>query len=201
MENRGVGTMDKEIFWDLIEKVGQASNSQGKFTKTINIELNKLSLEEILHFQFIYQTYEIAVLSVPSNLIWTAQFLINEGKCSNTYAFAGWLISQGKLSYMSTLKNADYLANIIVPNDKCAYADFRALGVSAYKKISGIGDKIYAKIENEFWLSTDRIDEKLIIENEIEFSQIIRNRDWNLNDIETILPNLHRRIKEKPSAR
>jgi hypothetical protein len=102
---------------------------------------------------------------------------------------------------MSTLKNADYLANIIVPNDKCAYADFRALGVSAYKKISGIGDKIYAKIENEFWLSTDRIDEKLIIENEIEFSQIIRNRDWNLNDIETILPNLHRRIKEKPSAR
>lgn len=193
--------MDKEIFWDLIETVGKASNSQRKFTNSINIELNKLSLEEILHFQFIYQTYEIAVLSVPSNLIWTAQFLINEGKCSNTYAFAGWLISQGKLSYMSTLINADYLANIIVHNDKCAYADFRKLGVTAYKKLSGIGDKIYTKIENEFWLSPDRIDEKLIIENEIKFSQIIRNRDWNLNDIETILPNLHRRIKEKPSAR
>jgi hypothetical protein len=48
MENRGTVIMDKEIFWDLIEKVGKASNSQRKFTNTINIELNKLSLEEIL---------------------------------------------------------------------------------------------------------------------------------------------------------
>lgn len=188
--------MDKDHFWELIDKLAQTSKSQGQFTKSLNIEFSKLPPEELLHFQFLYELYETAVVSAPSNLIWSALYLINGGRCSDTYAFAGWLISQGKLSYMSALKNADYLANLDVRKEKCAYANFRSLAAAAYKKTSGISDRAYAKIENQFCLSPERGAEKQIIENEIEFSPITRNRDWELSEIEAILPNLHRKLTQ-----
>ncbi|MBK9576525.1 MAG: DUF4240 domain-containing protein [Fibrobacteres bacterium] len=193
--------MDKDHFWGLIDKLALASNSQGKFTKSLNAELGKLSLEELLHFQFIYEIYEIAVLTARSNLIWSALYLINGGKGSDTYAFAGWLISQGKLSYMSALKNADYLANLDVKKDKCVYANFRSLAVAIYKRNSGVGHRVYAKIENQFWQSPERSAEKQAIESEIEFSPIVRNRDWELSEIEVVLPNLHGKLAQMPQER
>ncbi|WP_036154004.1 DUF4240 domain-containing protein [Maribacter forsetii] len=188
--------MNKELFWTIIEDVKEKSNSDNEqLTINFNKRLSVLSIEELLHFQFIYELYEIAIISVPSNLIWTAQFLINEGSYTNTYNFTGWLIIQGKKVYLDALANADTLAQINTPKNNCEYTELRLLAAKLYKEKTGIKKKAFQKVESDFWNKPETEKEQAEIKSEIVLSDIKRDRNWKIPDLEDVLPNLFKKVK------
>jgi len=96
--------MTVEIFWQLIEKARSiAGANDNAFASALQTELISLSEEDLLLFQFIYEWYEIMIIKQPSHLIWSALVLINGGYCTDTYGFAGYLITHGREAYEKTL--------------------------------------------------------------------------------------------------
>ncbi len=193
--------MNKEKFWSIIEEVKTDSNGNNrKLTGNFKKRLNCLSNEDLLHFQFIYEIYETAVISVPSNLIWTALFLMNGGVYSNTYNFAGWLIIQGKDIYMNALLNADTLAEAYTPENTYQYNKLRFLAAELYKEKTKLKIRAFQKIEHEFWEKQEIKQEATEIKNEITYSTVKRDRNWKISDLEMILPNLYKKSIEKEIA-
>ena len=92
--------MTIEIFWQLIEKARSiAGANDNAFASALQTELISLSEEDLLLFQFIYEWYEIIIIKQPSHLMWSALVLINRGYCTDTYGFAGYLITHGREAY------------------------------------------------------------------------------------------------------
>ena len=105
--------MTVEIFWQLIEKArNTAGTNDNAFASALQTELEALSEEDLLLFQFIYEWYEITIIKQPSHLMWSALMLINGGYCTDTYGFAGYLIVHGREAYEKTLADADFLATL-----------------------------------------------------------------------------------------
>lgn len=105
--------MTIEIFWQLIEKArNTAGTNDNAFASALQTELEALSEEDLLLFQFIYEWYEITIIKQPSHLMWSALVLINGGYCTDTYGFAGYLITHGREAYEKTLANPDFLATL-----------------------------------------------------------------------------------------
>ncbi len=193
--------VNKEKFWSIIEEVKTDSNGNNrKLTGNFKKRLNCLSNKDLLHFQFIYEIYETAVISAPSNLIWTALFLMNGGVYSNTYNFAGWLIIQGKDIYMNALLNADTLAEAYTPENTYEYNRLRFLAAELYKEKTKLKIRAFQKIEHEFWEKQEIKQEATEIKNEITYSTVKRDRNWKISDLEMILPNLYKKSIEKEIA-
>ena len=118
--------MTVEIFWQLIEKARSiAGANDNAFASALQTELISLSEEDLLLFQFIYEWYEIMIIKQPSHLMWSALVLINGGYCTDTYGFAGYLITHGREAYEKTLADADFLATLNPKKDKCNYKEVR----------------------------------------------------------------------------
>ena len=118
--------MTVEIFWQLIEKArNTAGTNDNAFASALQTELEALSEEDLLLFQFIYEWYEITIIKQPSHLMWSALVLINGGYCTDTYGFAGYLITHGREAYEKTLADADFLATLHPKKDKCNYKEVR----------------------------------------------------------------------------
>ncbi|WP_452231533.1 DUF4240 domain-containing protein [Lacinutrix sp. MEBiC02595] len=187
--------MNREIFWNIIEEAKGKSNGESeRLTENLNEKLSTLSVEDLLHFQFIYEIYEIAIISAPSNLIWTAQFLINKGLYTNTYNFAGWLIAQGKKTYLDALLNADTLVNTHTPEKECEYTELRLLGGKLYRQETGLKIKAFQKIESDFWKKPKSKVEQTEIKSEIILNNMKRDRNWKISDLQNILPNMYEKL-------
>ena len=78
--------MTVEIFWQLIEKARKtAGTNDNAFASALQTELEALSEEDLLLFQFIYEWYEIMIIKQPSHLMWSALMLINGGYCTDLW--------------------------------------------------------------------------------------------------------------------
>lgn len=184
--------INSDKFWETIEKANKLSQGNlDMFTKLIEKELSSWSYSQLYHFQIIYEEYELATVKYANNLIWSALILINKGYCTNTYGFAGWLISQGKNTYLETLKNPDYLAKTDASKDKCNYEGIRFVAINlAKEKMKG---KIKQKTEEmkPLWESDIFKSDQIKINSEIEYGNLNRNRDWKLKEMEPLLPDLY----------
>ena len=179
--------MTVEIFWQLIEKarstIGANDNT---FASALQTELEALSEEDLLLFQFIYEWYEITIIKQPSHLMWSALVLTNGGYCTDTYGFAGYLITHGREVYEKTLANPDFLATLNPKKDKCNYKEVRILAQKIYMERTKTKIRAFEKIYISVW-SKERQDE---ITQSLTINPEKRNRDWTLDELKELLPQL-----------
>ena len=179
--------MTVEIFWQIIEKARSiAGANDNAFALALQTELEALSEEDLLLFQFIYEWYEIMIIKQPSHLMWSALVLINGGYCTDTYGFAGYLIAHGREAYEKTLADADFLATLNPKKDKCNYKEVRRLAQHIYMERTKTKIRAFEKIYLEVWSKElqDEITQSLTINPEK------RNRDWTLDEIKEHFPQL-----------
>ena len=179
--------MTVEIFWQLIEKArSTAGTNDNAFASVLQTELEALSEEDLLLFQFIYEWYEITIIKQPSHLMWSALVLINGGYCTDTYGFAGYLITHGREAYEKTLANPDFLATLEPKKDKCNYKEVRRLAQKVYMERTKTKIRAFEKIYLATW-SEDVQDE---ITQSLSINPEKRNRDWTLDELKEIFPKL-----------
>ena len=179
--------MTVEIFWQLIEKArNTAGTNDNAFASALQTELEALSEEDLLLFQFIYEWYEITIIKQPSHLMWSALVLINGGYCTDTYGFAGYLITHGREAYAKTLANPDFLATLGAKKDKCNYKEVRRLAQKVYMERTKTKIRAFEKIYLATW-SEDVQDE---ITQSLSINPEKRNRDWTLDQLKEQFPQL-----------
>ena len=190
--------MNKEVFWKIIDKArDNANGDEEKLTFHFMEELSKLTSNDLLHFQFIYEVYELAVIKEPSHLIWSALIVINRGYCTDTNLFAGWLICNGKNAVLNAFANADSLSDLNAVKDKCKFDGLQYLAAKIYKKTTFTKIKQYNKLLSEFWCKPSSVKEIKEIEIEIINKGAKRDRNWSLDDLKNILPRLYAKHIEK----
>ena len=190
--------MTIEKFWSTIENARLKSEGNlDKFTELVSEELSDWSYSDLYHFQTIYEEYERAVILHANNLIWSALIIINKGYCTDTYGFAGWLIANGKRTYLSTLKNPDYLATTNAEKDKCNFEGLRFMAIRYAKaKMKGKIKQTISDLNNDY----DSEPYKNLfasITSEIEYGNLKRNRDWTLKEMKPFLPELYKKHIER----
>ena len=186
--------MTVEIFWQLIEKARNTAGTNDKaFASALQTKLESLSEEDLLLFQFIYEWYEITIIKQPSHLMWSALVLINGGYCTDTYGFAGYLITHGRGAYEKTLADADFLATLHPKKDKCNYKEVRRLAQHIYMKCTKTKIRAFKKIYLDVWSKElqDEITQSLTINPEK------RNRDWTLDELKGQFPQLAQVISKQ----
>ena len=186
--------MTVEIFWQLIEKARNTAGTNDKaFASALQTELESLSEEDLLLFQFIYEWYEITIIGQPSHLMWSALVLINGGYCTDTYGFAGYLIAHGREAYEKTLANPDFLVTLHPKKDKCNYKEVRRLAQKIYMERTKTKIRAFKKIYISVWSKElqDEITQSLTINPEK------RNRDWTLDELKGQFPQLTQVISKQ----
>jgi hypothetical protein len=181
--------MNKTEYWNLIDKSKSYEDEQVEW---LTAELSKRSINEIVDFEFIFQSYMNE--SYQSHL-WGAAYLIMGGCSDDSFDyFRGWLISQGQEVYEKTLKDPEYLAKYIsdenlgdegVPE----YEEFLNVGFDAYALKKGRDPEEWdEKLYDEM---LDLLSHKGLVDNtEIEF-------DWeDEDDLEEMFPVLWERFGE-----
>lgn len=196
--------MKKEVlntdkFWGTIENARLRSDGNLEdFTQLLYDELSSWSYSDLYQFQMVYEEYELAVVLHANNLIWSALIMINGGYCTNTYGFAGWLITNGKETYLKTLKDADFLANTGAEKDMCNFEGIRFMAIQLAKsKLKGKIRETIKELERVYRTAEyKKARNGLTIE--IEYGNLNRNRDWTLNEMEPFLPELYKKhVKKK----
>ena len=191
--------LDTDKFWSTIENSRLKSDgSLEEFTKLLYDELSTWSHIDLYQFQMVYEEYEIAVVLHANNLIWSALIIVNGGYCTNTYGFAGWLIANGKETYLKTLKNADFLAKTNAEKDMCNFEGIRFMAIQLAKsKLKGKIRETIKELE-QVYHTPEYKKARSGLTAEIEYGNLKRNRDWTLNEMEPFLPALHQKhVKKK----
>ncbi|MDO4880083.1 MAG: DUF4240 domain-containing protein [Capnocytophaga sp.] len=179
--------MTVETFWQLIEKARSVAGTDDKaYAPALQKELETLSDDDLLSFQFIYEWYEITIIKQTGHLMWSALVLINGGYCTDTYGFAGYLITHGREVYEQTLINPDFLATLNPKKDKCNYREVRRLAQHIYMECTKTKIRAFQKIYFAVWSEE--------IQNEITQSLTInpekRDRNWNMEELKEKFPQL-----------
>ena len=157
--------MNKDIFWDLIEKSKQNSEDLFEMAEILSKELIKYSEIEILHFEHIFRIYD--EVATASKLMALSSLLVG-GLSEETFEyFKGWLIGMGKEIYLGTLKNLDSICEMGIDFEElsCDFEEIIYLGEQTYYEKLGIND---GEIENYYKykeaMEKNILDEKLVDE-------------------------------------
>jgi len=181
--------MDKDIFWQIIEKSKQADKMNNLYDRCtiLQEELYNLSCEDILIFKAIFDTYH--QLSYKMRL-WAAAFVINSG-CSDLafeYFRAG-LIIQGKDVYLNTLKNPEYLVEIGVSEGEWEVEEALYLCCKPFLEKQGLKENAYEEfVDAQEMFNLDRSEFETILA-EIEYGPNIDDV-WDESDLLDMVPNL-----------
>lgn len=135
--NTNSDTIKTDKFWLLIDNAVKISKGDDqKKEKYLISELTKLSLEEIKDFEIAFRK---AIRDANDFGVMGAQKIINGYVSDDSYLyFRCWLIGQGKNIYSETLKNPDYLVNVITKNHAiCEFEGLMYVATNAYEKVTG----------------------------------------------------------------
>jgi Protein of unknown function (DUF4240) len=190
--------MDKQAFWEIIAtSQRESTGSMKSLTARLTENLAELSVDDLLHFQFLYEVHEIIVIKSTSHLIWNALFLINGGYCTNTYGFAGWLIAQGEPAYFAAFRDADSLSELGTKIDACNYEGLRFLAAKTYKEKANVKVRAYNKLLSDFWCTDVAQAEAASIEKSVVYGGVARNADWTISELQLVLPRLWEKHRVK----
>ena len=128
--------MDKIMFWSIIDGTTGAKTKEEQ-CEALNEALRQLMADEIISFQAIFD--EVVDEAFNWNL-WGAAKTI-AGNCSNEefLDFRAWLVSKGCKVYDKTLKDADYVAEVIEDDESCFFDAFLYVPFEAWSEKTGKG--------------------------------------------------------------
>ena len=179
--------MDKDKFWEIIEKVRQqCKDNAEKMVDVLGEELEKYPIEEIEHFSSIFNTYHHIAYK---------EGLFSIGSMMNHYMmtddgfidFRYWLIAQGKDVYMGAMKDPMALAAAEIK----PIGDWYKFEIFGYVPMKIIEDKTgdYRKAQE----TVSPNEEKEIL-SEIEFGDYI-DKALKESDIKMKYPNFAKRYE------
>ncbi len=179
-------TIHTDQFWSLIDDAVKASNGDNALKEQyLTTELEKRSLEEIIHFEVAFRK---CVIEADDFKVMAAQKIITDYVSDDTYLyFRCWLIGQGKTVYEETLKNPDYLANIVSDRDPCNWQEIMYVATTAYSNKTG-------KEEDE----TFPRDVAITMGLDYDFGPpATKGTDWTKDQLPTLLPKLWAKFNEQ----
>jgi hypothetical protein len=133
--------MEEKRFWDIIAAGCNPEGDVDDWHEGLVAELVKLSPEEILLFDCLFDERTDAAYSHD---LWGAAYFINGGASDDGfYYFRCWLVGMGKKVYDAALKDPDSLADV-VRDDEEYEAEIYSVGMTAWRKL-GLTDDAYDK--------------------------------------------------------
>ena len=129
--------MEQNEFWAIIERSLSAGDVEGQVELLLN-ELRKLSLDEIVSFDFIFRQMHEDAYKWD---LWAAAYTI-QGGCSDDgfIDFRAWLVTRGKEVFEKALQNSDSLAELgrekLEESEEAE--DFFYITAEAYEEVSGV---------------------------------------------------------------
>lgn len=134
--NSLMDTINTDKFWSLIDYSVKISNGNNELQEHfLTTELTKLSLDEIKDFEIAFRK---TIIDANDFKIMAAQKIIEGTVSDDSYLyFRCWLIGQGKTTYTETLKNPDYLADIVKKGGECEFESLMYVATNAYSKKTG----------------------------------------------------------------
>lgn len=101
--------MNKEIYWEIIDKARHTAGDWKDMERPLLEELKKLDVPDIIAWGRILAEYR--ALSCKEKL-WAAAATMMNGCSDDSFEyFRGWLIAQGKDTFLSALEDPDSLAD------------------------------------------------------------------------------------------
>lgn len=182
--NSRLDTINTDKFWLLIDTAIKASNNDNiKKEQFLATELSKRSLNEINNFEIALRKN---IIDADDFKIMAAQKIIQGFVSDDTYLyFRCWLIGQGKTVYSETLKNPDYLAEIVRKGDVYEFEDLLYIATTAYSRKAGIE-------ENESFPRTYATKMGLIYDFG---APPTKGKNWTENELPTTYPKLWAKLK------
>lgn len=128
--------MDNQEFWKIIDYSFNRSNGSKQAQEKIILEkLLTYSLDEIKEFEIIFRKL---IIEADDFKVMAAQKIIQRWVSDDSYLyFRCWLIGQGQKTFEETLKNPDYLANIVSKSTDTSFEELMYIATKAYSKITG----------------------------------------------------------------
>lgn len=157
--------MSADMFWRLVKRSKEHyGNNTKEAAKWLTVQLAKELPEDIIKFEYILSAY--LQIADKYGLV-TAISMVRNG-CSDDsfYYFRGWLIAQGKETYLRVLRNPDSLADLLCENDACSCEDFCYIGVYSYGQKTG--RDIYEDLDEDI---QNQVFQDLL--KEVEYSPFI----------------------------
>lgn len=158
--------MNEENFWHLIEvvKIEAGTDLQSR-PAVLQRHLSSLEPEQIQSFQ---QRYESLLLEANSWSLWGAASLMNGGCSDDGFKyFRDWLISEGKKTFKSGVKNPDSLASVA----RIEYFELELFGYAALKAYAAKGA---GELQRDF---------------KVEYA-VTAGEEWDESDLPRLLPAL-----------
>jgi hypothetical protein len=175
--------MDTSEFWKIIDSASHAAKGNLKTEEqTIVKLLENYTPGQIVEFEIVLR--QILFEADHYNVLAAAQ-IIDGTLTSGLYlSFRCWLISQGKKIFDETIKNPEYLADIVSRNTETEFKDLLYLSNEAYQ------DKTHkTKEDNSF--PTD-VAEAKGLDYEVEYTP--KGHEWQERDLPKMYPKLWAKI-------
>jgi hypothetical protein len=128
--------MDRKEFWKIIDYSFIHSKGNQKTQEKIILEkVLSYSLEQIKDFEIIFRQL---ILESDDFKIMAAEKVIEGWVTDDPYLyFRCWLIGQGQKTFEETLKDPDYLANIVSKGTDTNFEDLMYIATTAYSQKTG----------------------------------------------------------------
>ncbi len=171
--------MDKQEFWKIIDYSFIQSNGNQQAQEKILLEkVLAYSLEQIKDFEIIFRQL---ILEADDFKIMAAEKIIKGWVTDDSYLyFRCWLIGQGQKPFEETLKNPDYLANIVSKGTDTNFEELMYIATTAYSQKTG-------KEEDETFPRDAAIDKGL----DYNFgAPPTKGADWTEDQLPILYPKL-----------
>jgi hypothetical protein len=172
--------MDKQEFWKIINfSLDKAQYDKTLQEKIILEKLSNYTTDEIVEFEIIFRQL---VIEADDFKVMAAEKIIQGWVTDDPYLyFRCWLIGQGEKTFTETLKNPDYLADLV---DKQTSSDFEEL---MYVATTAFEQKTGKKEED------DRFPRSITIKKGLDYdfgAPPTKGIDWTTEQLPKLYPKL-----------
>jgi hypothetical protein len=128
--------MDKQEFWNIINHgVLKSFNVDSVKNKEIIEKLATYTADEIIEFEKIFRRL---VIEANDFKVMAANKIIDGWVGDDPYLyFRCWLIGQGEKTFTETLKNPDYLADVVNKRTDASFEDLMYVSTIAFQQSTG----------------------------------------------------------------
>ena len=128
--------MDKQEFWKIINYSFDKSNHDKSLQEKIIIEkLNTYTADQIVEFELIFRQL---IIDADDFKVIAAEKIIEGWVSDDSYLyFRCWLIGQGEKTFTETLKNPDFLADIVNKQTETNFEELMYVTTTAFEQKAG----------------------------------------------------------------
>jgi hypothetical protein len=124
--------MDKNEFWKIIEySLAKSNQDKSQQEKIIVEKLTTYKAEQIIEFEILFRQI---VIGADDFKVMGAEKIIEGYVSDDSYLyFRCWLIGKGKMIYTETLKNPDFLSEIVGEDEETNFEGLMYVATTAFK--------------------------------------------------------------------